>query len=134
MTAAGLAGPGVHATRRLAVADLLLVPAPAREAAAGQLTEQRRYLTWDGGERPAPLRPRGDRRKQRFGVGVLRALEDVSHLALLHDLTGVHDSDPVAYLGHDAQVVRHEQDAQVTVSLDLPQQSENLRLKGHIEG
>src|SRR5262245_50777177 len=44
-------------------------------------------------------------------VGMARVLEDAVHVPLLHDLAGVHDHDPVAELGHHAEVVGDPQDA-----------------------
>ena len=59
----------------------------------------------------------GDARRiafdQRPGVGMLRAIEDVAHRALLDDLAGIEHDDAVADFGDRAEIVRDEEDRAV---------------------
>ena len=46
---------------------------------------------------------------------------------MLDDLARVHDGDPVAQLGHDAEVVRDEQNTRMGSLLQLSDDSQHLR-------
>ena len=59
--------------------------------------------------------------------------EEPADRGLLDDLTGVHDHDPVADLGHDAQVVSHEQHAHAELRAQRAEQLEDLGLDGDVE-
>ena len=73
------------------------------------------------------------RPEQTERVRVLRMLEDGRGAALLDDLAGVHDADPVAHGSDDAEVVRDEQDRGVRLGLERPDEVEDARLDGRVE-
>ena len=64
-------------------------------------------------------------------MGVVKHLRDG---ATLYDLTGIHDSHPVADLGHDAQVVGNQQQGGTELFLQLVHQFQHLGLDGHVQG
>ncbi len=64
---------------------------------------------------------------------MLRCCEDLLDRALLHDLAGLHDADPVRDAAHDAEIVGDEQQAHAEPRPDLGEQRQNLRLHGDIE-
>ena len=67
-------------------------------------------------------------------VGMLGRREDVGGAAFLDHLALVHDVDAVGHLAHDAEVVRDPQHGHVHLFLQAPQQLEDLRLDGDVEG
>ena len=71
--------------------------------------------------------------EQTLGVRVLRAGEQRVDRRLLDDLPGVHDDDPVADLGDDAEVVGHEEHGHAEVALERAEQVEDLRLDRDVE-
>ena len=60
-------------------------------------------------------------------------MEDGIDVAGLDDLAGIHDVDPVAELGDDAEMVRDDDDDAVEVAAQLAQQMDDLRLHRHVE-
>ena len=66
-------------------------------------------------------------------VRVLRMLEDCLRVALLDDLAGVHDADPVTHRPDDAEVVRDQQDRSVRLGLETAHEVENARLDGRVQ-
>ena len=60
-------------------------------------------------------------------------LEHGLRRALLDDLAGVHDVDPVADLDEDGEVVRDEQHGESELALELLQQRQHLGLHHHVE-
>src|SRR2546426_6130509 len=73
------------------------------------------------------------RAEQGSRVRVLGVVEELPHRRLLDDLAGIHDGDPVTHLRHDAQVVRHEDQRNAGLPLDVPEEVEILRLDGDVE-
>ena len=71
--------------------------------------------------------------QQAHGVGVAGLVEDVVYRPLLHDLAGIHDGDLVADLSHHAQVVGDEDNAHVSLLLELLHELQNLGLNGHVQ-
>jgi len=61
-------------------------------------------------------------------------MHEVGDLAGLDDRSGVQHDDPVGDLGHDAEVVADQHDADVEPVPDVHQYGENLALDGHVEG
>ena len=64
---------------------------------------------------------------------MLGRLEDGRRVALLDDLAGVHDPDPVAQRPDDAEVVGDQQDGGVRLGLERADEVEDARLDGRIE-
>ena len=60
--------------------------------------------------------------------------EEGHDVGLLDDLAGVHDRDPIAHLGHDAEVVRDEHDRCAGLVAQVSHEVEDLGLDGHVEG
>ena len=52
----------------------------------------------------------------------------------LDDLPGVHDADPIAQLGDDAQVVGDEKDGGADPPDEIIEDRQDLPLHGHVEG
>ena len=73
------------------------------------------------------------RRQERRRVRVLRMLVDRLAVAELDDAAEVHDGDPVGDLPDHGQVVRDEDEGQVEVGLEAPQQVQDLRLDRDVE-
>jgi hypothetical protein len=71
--------------------------------------------------------------QQRLGVGVLRALEDLLHGAVLADLPVAHHHHLVGDLAHQAQVVADEEHAHLVRGLELAQQLQDLALDGDVQ-
>ena len=64
---------------------------------------------------------------------MLRIGEDVAGRPLLGDLPGVHHGHPIAGLGHDAEVVRDQEERRVEVLLQVGEDAQDLRLDDHVE-
>src|SRR6185369_11823995 len=109
--------------------------APGMERATGGPIERVRNRPADRGE----LQPRHgldawNRLQQGPGVGVLRVVEDLIDAALLDHAPQIHDYHVIGHLGHDAKVVGDEHDRHSPFPLKLPQQIQDLRLRGNVEG
>jgi hypothetical protein len=74
------------------------------------------------------------RGEQVGGVGQLRALEQHPDRPALDHPPAVHDHDLVAHLGDHAHVVGDEQDGDAELVAQAPQQPQDLRLDGDVEG
>src|SRR5262249_5121659 len=85
------------------------------------------WLTRDAAKRLLDPEPR-DRVDQRPGVGMARPVEQATHRLHLHDPAGVHHRHPVAHLGHDAEVVRDEDQRDAGRTLKILQQIQLLEL------
>ncbi len=72
----------------------------------------------------------GDKHARVVGLG---PAQDVAAGALLHHAARLHDDDAVGDLGHHAEVVGDEQHAGAAPLLQLPDQLQDLRLRGHVE-
>ena len=66
--------------------------------------------------------------QQAHGVGVTRVREDVARRPFLDDASGVQHADALAQPGHQAQVVRDEQDGGVDAPAQLLDEVEDLGL------
>ena len=75
----------------------------------------------------------GNRRQQRLGVGVVRAVEDLVGRPDLHDLAEVEHDDPVRQIADDAEVVADEQVRDLLAALQVGQQVEDRRLNRDVE-
>jgi hypothetical protein len=64
---------------------------------------------------------------------VARLLEGLAHPADFHDFAGVHHCEPVAGIGHDAEVVRDQQHRHRQPLAQVHDEIEHLRLDGDIE-
>ena len=106
--------------------------APRREAAARRQLAALEQPVQDG---PRPLGPddRGHRRDQAARVRVPRSFEEPLGRPLLDELARVHDADPVADLGDDAEVVRDVQDRDPGFRAEAREQVDDLRLRRHVE-
>ena len=60
-------------------------------------------------------------------------VEELAHRRLLDDLARIHHRDPVAHLGHDAEVVRDEDQRHAGLALDVLEEVQVLGLDGHVE-
>ena len=72
-------------------------------------------------------------RHQLAGNGSLRPLEQPISWALLHDLPLIQNDDAVTEAAGHSQIVRHKQDAQSQLRLQLAQQTQHLGLHLSIE-
>ena len=70
---------------------------------------------------------------QHAGVLMLRIGEQRALFTLLHQLPVAHDSDPVAGLRYDAQIVGNQDHRQSEPIAQFEQKIEYLRLNGHVE-
>ena len=82
----------------------------------------------DTTERPEGLEANGIR---LVGTDPDRIVPEVG--ALLDDPAALHHDDAVGDLGHDAEVVRDEQDACAAPFLHLADEAQDLRLRRHVE-
>src|SRR2546427_4287724 len=73
------------------------------------------------------------RAQQGARVRMLGVVEELAHRPLLDDLAGVHHRDPVAHLRDDTQVVRHEDQGNARLPLDVLEEIEVLRLDRDVE-
>lgn len=72
--------------------------------------------------------------EQPLGIGVaLRGLKDILCCAVLDGLTGVHNHDLFAGLGHNTQIVGDEDHGGVQPLLQFVDQAQHLGLNGHIQ-
>ena len=78
----------------------------------------------------ADARHRGE---QPLGVVVVRMVEDLFHVALLHHMPAVHHHHLVGQVGDDAHVVGDDQHAGAELVLGQAQQIQDLGLHGHIQ-
>ena len=62
-----------------------------------------------------------------------RGLEHLAHRALLDDLTGVHDRNPVARLGDHREVMGDQEQGQPQVAPQLLEELQDLPLRHHVE-
>ena len=84
---------------------------------------------------------RGERRRaagrnridQRLGVSVLWRLPDALVIAVLDELSAVHDEDFVGDVANDRQVVGNEEVGEAELPLQVHEQVENLRLDRNVE-
>ncbi len=63
--------------------------------------------------------PYGDSRQQGFRIGMTGVLKKLIPAGHLHDLTQVHDGNPVADMAHHSQVMRDEEIGEVKPFLQL---------------
>nr|WP_292799588.1 hypothetical protein [Microbacterium sp.] len=75
----------------------------------------------------------GHRSHQRPRVRMLRFAEHLRCRAVLDDVAVFHHHDVVGHVGHDAHVVRDEDDRRVELGVEVAQQVEDLGLHCHIE-
>ena len=122
-----------RASGRASLAARLGHRAARGEAAARRHVGEIRRLALDRGQRLAPATERRQAVQEADGVGVARAVEDVAGRPGLDDPPGVHHRDPVAQLGHDAEVVGDEDERQVRLALDVLQEAQVLGLDRHVE-
>ena len=64
---------------------------------------------------------------------MLRIVEDLPVAAGFHDLSSVHNKDPVTEAGHHAQIVGDHDHRGIHFFLHIPDQLQNLRLNGHVQ-
>src|SRR5260221_275814 len=118
-------------------ADLLRLPAPRVEAAAGRRVHRGRHVAGKNDPLALALDGRiGDRhgRKERLRIRVKRVLVEVDAVAELDDLAEVHDRDAVADVANDRQVVSDEEVRELELVLQLLEEVDDLRLDGDVEG
>ena len=90
-------------------------------------------LPRDGGQ-ALPGRGRlGQGPDERLGVGVAGVGEELVHARPFHDLAGVHDGHVVGDLGHDAEVVGHEDHGHAQFVAQGGQQVQDLGLDGDVQ-
>ncbi len=110
------------------------VGAAGTEVAPLRGLEQRRR---NPGDLRQPLGPwavePGEGAEQAPRVGVLGVVEDVVERALLDDPARIHHADAVGDLGDDAEVVGDDDHRHPELSLQLLEQTEDLRLGGDVE-
>ena len=64
---------------------------------------------------------------------MVRLIEDVLHLARLHDLTAVHYKDSAAGTRNDAKIVRDQDNGCTCALLQVLQQAQHLRLNRNVQ-
>ncbi len=114
---------------------LLDEPAARREDASGRQLVDARDRARDRDQRPL-LRGRIEvwhATEQVERVGVQWPLEQLVQERLLHELTGVHDADPVADLGDHSEIVRDVEDGRVELSLEVGHEVKHHRLRRHVQ-
>src|SRR5438067_789715 len=105
------------------------------ELAAGRRVRQVRWEAADADQAVlARLVDPRHRAKQRPGVGVLRALEDLLDRTLLDDPAGVHDDHPLAQARHQGHVVGDQHHGRPQLAVELLHQGDDLRLHRDVEG
>ena len=110
------------------------VRAPRMERAARRHVDQRRRQPLDRDQAVLRHRPEPrDGTQQAPRVRVVGLVVDVVGVAEFDGLAGVHHLDVVAVLGHDAEVVRDDDDGGVELVLQPVDQVEDLRLHRHVE-
>jgi hypothetical protein len=68
------------------------------------------------------------------GVRVKRSVEEFLRGCILHDVTEIHDGDPVTDVAHDMEVVGNEKITEPKTVLEILEQVDDLRLDGNIQG
>src|SRR2546429_114997 len=76
---------------------------------------------------------RGKRLEQRWGVGMRGRFVDLLARSRLDQPARIHDRDPVAHLGDDAEVVRDEDQREIVRALQVAQELQVLRLDREVE-
>ncbi|MDT4844099.1 hypothetical protein FQZ97_780420 [compost metagenome] len=74
-----------------------------------------------------------DGRDQLARIGMLRAVQDVVRRARLHHLALAHHHDAVGDVGHHAEIVRDENDADAHALLYILDQAQDLRLRRNVQ-
>jgi hypothetical protein len=75
----------------------------------------------------------GHRSQQAFCIGMIWRLADGIGIALLDNLTMVHDDDAITHVSHHRQIVGDEQQSKFQLFLEVFEQVQNLRLHTHIK-
>ena len=138
MVAGGEVAAAVIHERRLDLsADVRHVSAPWMEAAAGRWIDR----AWHVALEDDPLALVGqirirdrDGREQGLRVGHDRSLVEIFGRRDLDELPQVHDSDPVAHVADDPEVVRDEDVGEGELLLEIVQQVQHLGLDRDVEG
>ena len=73
------------------------------------------------------------RRDQGLGVFMPGRAKDLGNIAGFHHLAAIHHHDPVGDIGNHADIVRHDDHAEVAVAAEFLDQVEDLRLDRHIQ-
>jgi hypothetical protein len=107
--------------------------AARREPAARRQVDQVGDVARDDASSSRALPDDRDRADEPARVGVQRLAEQRHDVGLLHDLAGVHHGDPVAHLGHDAEVVRDQDDRGPGLVAELAHEIEDLGLDRDVE-
>ena len=113
--------------------ELARARASGMEFTAGREPRWIRHRAGDCFEPLNSLSELRNRAEQTFGVWMLRTVEQIFDGRIFHDATGVHDSDRVGVFCDDAQVMRDQHDGHASITLEFPEQLENLRLNCHVE-
>ena len=117
----------------LPVVDLQRVLVPGSKSVPGRQVNEVRRHAGDGMELPtAPVQGRQGLH-QSPGIGVPGIVIDLLRRADLHDLSGVHDGDPVGAPGNHPQIVGNQNGCSAQLLLDIPQKVQNLGLNGHVQ-
>ena len=122
--------------RRLLGAALVRGPgAPGREPAALRQMGQVGRQAGDGVQRLfRVLVELGDRGEQRLGVRMVHLFEQGGRLGGFHHPARVHHVDAVGVPGDHAHVVRDQQHGHAEPFLQVPEQGQDLRLDGDVQG
>ena len=107
--------------------------AARREPAALGQVDEVGHVARDDRELVLDRADHRDRADQALRVGMQRAPEQRHDVGLLDDLAGVHDRDPVAHLGDDAQVVGDEHDRRAGLVAQVAHEVEDLGLDRDVE-
>jgi len=77
--------------------------------------------------------PAGDGRHQRLSVRVSRIVEQLGGGRRLHDVSEVHDHDPIAHVMYHVQVMGYEDERHVGFTLYIPEQVDDLALNRYVQ-
>jgi len=76
----------------------------------------------------------GHGREEREGVRVKRSVEQFFSGCILHDVTEIHDGDPVTDVAHDMEVVGDEKVTEPKTALEFLEEVDDLGLDGNVQG
>ena len=107
--------------------------AARREAAAGRRRAQVGRRARDRHDLRGRAREIGKGVGQAHRVGMARPRQHLADRAGLDHLARIHHDDPVAHIGDDADVVRHQHDREAEALLQVAQRVEHLALHDHVE-
>jgi hypothetical protein len=109
--------------------------ASSLELAAGRRVEGARHIPCKLFRLLRAFLSRGwDGREKSVGVWVKRVIEQFFGGRILHDVTEIHDGDPVTDVAHHMEVVGDEKITEPETILEFLEKVDDLRLDGNVQG